>query len=259
MKMFENPLRNKLATNPHAKLIGTMLDEDRNPLIIPLLAKAGFDFVIIDCEHGTYTYFDVLQFCLAAKNFNMAVLARTPGDDYISLAKMWDSGVHGIMVPHIESKEQAEQIVNFSKYPPLGHRGYGPRGIITDFENLATEEKIARINQHTMLFAQLESETAVKNIESIATVSGIDGWIVGPMDLSISLGVPGRLSDPKFLAAFERILHSGQAHDIPVGLHVRSLEMLQNWQQQGLQILMYSTPYDMLLDTAAAAVKTLKG
>ena len=108
-----------------------MITEIRNPLLIPLLIDAGFDFAIVDMEHATFTHYELSQFVIAAKRTEFTVLARPWASDYISLAKVWDSGGQGIMVPCVETVEEVRGIIDASKYPPIGQRGYGPRGIIT--------------------------------------------------------------------------------------------------------------------------------
>jgi 2-keto-3-deoxy-L-rhamnonate aldolase RhmA len=254
--MLQNHLLKKISSN--IPIIGTMLAEIRNPLIIPLLEKAGFDFVIVDMEHGTYSFYDVLQFVLAAKSTSLTVLVRTPGKDGQMISKVFDSGALGIMVPRVETVEEVRKIIDMTKYPPIGTRGYGPRGILTDFDSLSTEEKISLINQETLIWLQIESHNAVQQISSLINFSEINGIVIGPADLSISMAIPGQFKNPLMIETCENVLNACLKKGIPCGIHLRDLDSLKYWKQKGMKILIYTTPFDLLLEKFALDIKELK-
>lgn len=254
--MIENPLFQKLASNK--PIFGTMLAEIRNPLIIPLLAKTGLDFVIVDMEHGTYEYYDIVQFVLAAKSTSLAVLVRPPGKDGQMISKVLDSGALGVMVPRVETIEEVRTIIDATKYPPIGKRGYGARGIVTDFDANSTAEKITHINQQTMIWLQIESVNAINHITSLINFPEINGVVIGPADLSVSMQVPGQFQDSGLIAACEKVIAACNKQGIKSGIHLRDLNSLKIWHQKGMNILIYTTPFDLILEKMALDVKELK-
>src|SRR5271157_6555418 len=176
--MQENQLKRKMVAGE--TVMGTMIKELQTPLLVPLLASAGLDFAIIDTEHGPFSYSDIQNFVLAAKHSSFTVLVRPPGSDYISIARALDSGAQGLMVPRVETPEEVQQIVGAAKYPPLGNRGYGPGGIVTDFQGgLSQAQKMEVINAETVLILQIEKSEAVDCIEELIAPPAVDGVIIG--------------------------------------------------------------------------------
>jgi 2-dehydro-3-deoxyglucarate aldolase/4-hydroxy-2-oxoheptanedioate aldolase len=255
--MHENLLKRKIAAG--GPVIGTMIKDIESPLIIPLLASSGLDFAIVDTEHGPFSYADIQDLVLAAKGTNFTVLVRPPGSDYISIARALDNGAQGLMVPRVESPEEVQQIISACKYPPTGNRGYGPGGIITDFQGGASQaEKMDAINAETLLILQIEKGAAIDQIEEMVAPSAVDGVIIGPADLSISLGIPGDFQNPEIVSAIGRVVAACQARGIPSGIHVRDLNLLRQWQEHGMTLLMYATPFDFVQAEAKHAVAVLR-
>ncbi len=255
--MFENPLKDKLDAGEH--VVGTMVTEIRNPLLVPLLERAGFDFLVVDFEHGTFSHYDLLQFVLAARRSSLTVLARPPGGDYISLAKIWDAGARGILVPRVENPEQVRGIIQASKYPPFGARGYGPRGIVTFMDDsLPADQKIGIINNNSLIFLQVEKKIAVEQIDGLLAPDHINGVIIGPADLSVSLGIPGQFTSDLFCEAVELVLAACNAYQIPMGFHSGDLDLVRYWRSKGASISMYSSPWSLLAGEAKKVVEQLR-
>jgi 2-dehydro-3-deoxyglucarate aldolase/4-hydroxy-2-oxoheptanedioate aldolase len=255
--MHENPLKRKIAAG--GPIIGTMLKDIQTPLIIPLLANSGLDFAIVDTEHGPFSYADIQDLVLVAKNTDFTVLVRPPGSDYISIARALDNGAQGLMVPRVETPEEVQQIISACKYPPTGNRGYGPGGIITDFQAGASQaEKMETINSETLLILQIENRTAVEQIEEMVAPPAVDGVIIGPADLSVSLGMPGDLQNSEMVAAIDRVVAACQARGIPSGIHVRDLDLLRQWQERGMTLLMYSSPLELIQSELKRSVAILR-
>lgn len=253
--MFENKLKTKLVAGE--TVIGTMNDEIHDPLLMPLLNRCGFDFVIHDYEHGTFALNDMVQFAQAAKSTNLTVMARPPGFDYISIAKLWDAGAQGLMVPRVETPEQVHQIIQFSKYPPMGERGYGPRGIITNYESIQMKEKVNIINQNTLIIIQIEKKLAIENIESIIVPAEIDGVIVGPYDLSLSLGIPEEFTNPLFVKSIEKVIQACKKRGIPSGIHASNMKDLLMWKEKGMRLLMCGSTFKFIQEAGSDIVKKI--
>ncbi len=244
--MRENPLRQKLRAGE--LVCGTMIKDVNNPLLVPLLADAGLEFAIVDTEHSAYTHLDLQNFALAAQTRNIALLVRPPGGDYLSIAKVLDCGAEGILVPRVETPEEVAGIIAAAKYPPVGNRGYSPSGVTTGYKkDLTMAQKVQQINQETLVLLQIEKTAAVDQIEAILQPNEIDGVIVGPADLSLSMGMPGDYDNLKFVDAIIRVIVACSARNIPCGIHLPDIARLIAWKQQGMTILMYASPFQMIM------------
>ncbi len=256
--MRENPVKGKLRAGE--LVCGTMIKDVHNPLLVPLLADAGLDFAIVDMEHSTYSYLDVQNFALAAQTRQIALLVRPPGSDYQSIAKLLDCGAEGILVPRVETPEEVAGIIDIVKYPPEGNRGYSPSGVTTGYKNdLTITQKVHQINQEVLILLQIEKSMAVDQIEAILQPPEIDGAVIGPADLSLSLGIPGDYDNPKQVEAIDRVLTACHARKIPCGIHLSDIAKLSVWKQHDMTILMYSNPFQMIAADILRFLGTLRG
>ncbi len=254
--MYANPIIEKLQRKE--SIYGTMIDEISNPLVIPLLSRAGFDFAVIDMEHGAFTIRDIVNFVIASKNCPISIIVRTPGKDPQMISKILDNGAHGIMVPHVETKAEVQSIIQASKYPPIGIRGYGPRGIITDYETIPCEEKVRIINQNIVIWIQIESVIAIEKLDMLLSFPDINGVIIGPMDLSLSMGIPGQMHDIHIQQAFQKVLAQCNQKGVPCGIHFKDLAKSKEWKAKGMNICLYSTAFELLFEKAKKDLSELK-
>jgi 2-keto-3-deoxy-L-rhamnonate aldolase RhmA len=238
--------------------IGTMVSEMRNEEIAHILAAAGFDFFVIDTEHGSAGMETVQRICRAARSAGIAPLVRVTDIAYALIARTLDAGALGLMVPHVETAADAREIARCAKYPPMGERGFGLRAAVTDYSGAPVPDVIAWSNAETMLMAQVESSRCLDNLEEIAAVPGIDVLLVGPTDLSISLGVPGQFQHPTMQAAYRRVAETAERHGIVAGLHPSDLAVVQYGRSVGMRCLMYSSEVRLLLAAARQAVQALR-
>lgn len=239
-------------------VIGTMVSEMRNEEIAYVLAAAGFDFFVVDTEHGAAGMETVQRICRAARSAGIVPLVRVTDITYALIARTLDAGALGLMVPHVETAADAREIVRCAKYPPVGERGFGLRSAVTDYSGASVPEAIAWSNTETMLMAQVESSRCLDNLDEIAAVPGIDVLLVGPTDLSISLGVPGQLLHATMQAAYRRVAETAVRHAIAAGLHPSDLAVVQYGRTVGMRCLMYSSEVRLLLGAARQAVQALR-
>jgi 2-keto-3-deoxy-L-rhamnonate aldolase RhmA len=255
--MTKNGAKAKLREGGAA--IGTMVSEMRSEEVAYVLAAAGFDFFVVDTEHGSAGMETVQRLCRAARSAGIAPLVRVTEIGYAPIARTLDAGALGLMVPHVETPEDARAIVRFAKYPPAGERGFGLRSAVTDYSGASVPAAIAWSNAETMVMAQVESRRCLDNLEEIAAVPGIDVLLVGPTDLSIALGVPGQLLHPAMEEAYRRVVDVARRHNLAAGLHPGDLKVVRRGRDLGMRCLMYSAEIRLLWTAAQDAVQTIRG
>jgi 2-keto-3-deoxy-L-rhamnonate aldolase RhmA len=224
----ENPVKRKLAAGDVS--LGTMVFEFATTGIARLAAASGAEFVLLDQEHTGASLETVRMFAATARACDVVPLVRVPATEYHLLAGALDVGPMGVMVPMVESAEQARKIVASAKYPPVGRRGVG---ILyrDDWVEGSVAATMERVNQELLLIAQVETAAGVEHADEIATVEGIDVLWIGHYDLTTSLGIPGQFEHESYLSAVDRLLEvsrrSGKALGIMAGTvddGVRALE-----------------------------------
>jgi 2-dehydro-3-deoxyglucarate aldolase/4-hydroxy-2-oxoheptanedioate aldolase len=240
-------------------VVGTMISEMLNPEVAYILATAGMDFLMVDCEHSAIGFESIQNIMRAARAAGLVPLARVTQNDYPFIARILDIGAMGIMVPRVNTAEEARRVVRCAKYPPLGERGFGARGVITDYEAVSVREVIEWVNEHTLIIVQVESAKAVENLEEITRVPGIDIALIGPNDLSVSLGVPGEFTHPRFLEAVERTFEICLRNGVSPAIHTGDLEAIKGYRDKGMRFLMVGSESRLLLLAATDAVRQLVG
>lgn len=189
-----------------------------HPSIAEILATAGYEWVVVETEHTAIDNSETLRLIMAIEHGGAVPLVRLAWNDPIQCKAVLDSGAAGVIVPMVNTREDAELAVKSAKYPPLGFRGVGlarAQGYGQTFTDY-----VATANDHTLLIVQIEHKTAVENIEAILDVPGIDGTFIGPYDLSMSMGLPGQLEHPDVIAARERVLAATKARGLAPGIHL---------------------------------------
>jgi 2-keto-3-deoxy-L-rhamnonate aldolase RhmA len=237
-----------------------MIKETLNPGIVDVLEIAGFDYFVIDMEHARYdmeTIADILQY---ARRSDLTGVVRIPRLDYAYVAKALDMGAEGIWVPHLDTADEAGQLVDFGKYPPQGRRGAAVP-IFRQQEYQQAESPAAYYqgcNDEVLLIAQIESTGAVDNIAKIAGIDGIDVCMMGTNDLSLDMGYPGQGKHPEVKKAIRQVVDACKKANIASGNHIGSLDDLRYWMNQGMQMITYTYDTQLIIDSGKAALKTLK-
>lgn len=217
-----------------------------HPAIAEIMAKAGFDWVVIDLEHSvmdislTGDLIRVIDLCGAAP------LVRLTSNDPNQIKRVMDAGAHGIVVPMVNSAADAAKAVAATRYPPRGTRGVGlgrAHGYGVSFQDY-----LAWQHEGPVVIAQIEHKDAIEQLDAILTVPGIDGFIVGPYDLSCSMGIPGQFEDEAFVRSMTRIREAGKRIGCPAGLHIvePDLVRLESCIREGYTFIAYSVDMRML-------------
>ncbi len=186
--------------------------------IAEIMATAGYDWVVIETEHTAIDNSEALRLIMAIEGKGCVPLVRLAWNDPIQAKAVLDSGAAGVLVPMVNSREEAQMAVDAVRYPPLGKRGVGLAR--AQGYGQAFTEYVRAANDHGLLIVQIEHIDAVKNIDEILSVKGIDGTFIGPYDLSMSMGIPGELDHPDIQAAKHKVLEATLAHGLVPGIHL---------------------------------------
>ncbi len=235
--MRNNHVKNKLQRGGTS--IGTFMFEFATPGIGPIAAQAGAEFAVFDMEHTGWGVETIRLLIGTTRATNMIPMVRIPATEYHFVARVLDMGAMGIMVPMVESAAQARKIVESAKYPPLGRRGAAFTVAHDDYTGGDIVEKIQTANSQTLLIAQIETATGVRNVNEIAAVEGIDVLWIGHFDLSNSLGIPGQFDHRKFEEAVAQVLNACQKHQKAAGFLASDVAGGKRLLDQGFRMLSY--------------------
>jgi len=186
--------------------------------IAEIMADAGFDWLCVDLEHSVIDYYEAEKLIAAIQAKGCAPYVRVGENSPLIIKRMLDAGAIGIIVPSVNSKKDAERAVKAVKYPPLGNRGVG-LARAQDY-GFGFSDYSKNINEKTKVIVQIEHIEAIKNLKEILSVDGINGTIIGPYDLSGSIGKPGKYNDPKVIDALKKYEKISKELKKPFGYHV---------------------------------------
>ncbi len=237
---------------------GTMIRQARDPGAPVIFASAGYDFVLIDMEHGNYHMETVADLIRGAKSAGIAPIIRVPHLESFFISRVLDAGAEGIMVPMTSTKEQAEAIVRYSKYTPIGQRGFGTQTGQTDYKPLKATDFMKEANDHTLIIAQIETREAIENVDAILGTEGIDVGLIGPNDLSISLGIPDQLESEMLTQAIERVVEAAKKRGKVSGIHIGNPGLVRKWRDRGMTMLACSTDIGLLYNASKLTLGEMK-
>jgi 2-keto-3-deoxy-L-rhamnonate aldolase RhmA len=254
--MERNTVKEKLKKG--LSVFGTSLTDCRDPEFATLLHAAGLDFFFVDMEHSPTTYTEVQGLCRAGRAAGILPMARVPQNESFLITRALDVGAMGLVVPRVHSPGEARSAVSYMKYMPVGRRGFGMRSIITDYQWTNARDEMNSANQETLVVLQIESKEGLESVEEIATISGVDALMIGPYDLSISMGIAEEFRNPVFWKAVDRIIQACEKSGIAAGVQFGNMESLRECQRRGVRFLLYSNDVTVLLDGYKQAVALLK-
>ncbi len=231
---------------------GTFLNSG-SPLAAELCARAGFDWVIIDLEHGATTEGDLLAHLYAVGASDTTALVRPASGERLRIGRALDLGAEGIMIPRIDTPEQAREAINWLRWPPDGGRGLA---LLTRGAELGEvgHGSIGALNQRIVGIVQVESPSAVEYAAEIAEIDGVDVLFVGPTDLSHSMGVPGRFDDPAFLDALRAVVAAAESAGKAAGILLRDAAALPAHRELGFRFIGLGSDGAFVSDGARAVL-----
>jgi len=229
-----------------------------HPAIAEIMANAGFDWLAIDLEHSAITIREAEELIRVVELSNVVPLVRLTSNDADLIKRVMDAGAHGIIVPMVNSAEEAELAVRSVRYPPYGARGVG---LARAQKYGAGFEKYKKWqSEHSTVIVQIEHIEAVNNLESILSIPGVDGFIVGPYDLTSSMGIPGDFLNPEYLKVMESIKQTAAKIGAPGGVHIieSDVEQLHKCLNEGYKFIAYSLDIRMIDSVCRSAIESIK-
>ena len=235
-------------------LIGTLVSLP-SPEVTEILAQTGYDWLFIDAEHGAFNPQQAQAMLQAAGD--CPCIIRVPSGDEVWIKKALDIGAAGIIVPQVHTAEQAKQIVKSCKYSPQGTRGVGigrAHQYGTGFENY-----IKTANRNTAVILQAESRAAIDNIHAIAAIKGVDAILIGPYDLSASLGKIGQVKDKTVVSAINKVIRACQAANVRLGYFGVNADAVKPYIKKGFTLITVGVDSLFLIKSAKETLTGLHG
>ncbi len=252
----DNPLKVRIAAG---KPVVGCWSHLVSPAAAEILALSGYDFVIIDNEHGPTSLSESTILMMAVSTTPAATLMRVPWNDPVYIKRALDTGIEGLMIPAVEDAEAARRAVAACRYPPEGIRGVAYAVTRAAEYGLKLKEYAEKANDNLLVMCQVESAKTVDNIEEIGADDGIDVLYIGPFDLSASMGKPGQFDDPEVTETLERaeagILASGKT----LGAIVRPGDNIASMVERGYGLMVSASDATLLRDAAGADVRAARG
>jgi 2-keto-3-deoxy-L-rhamnonate aldolase RhmA len=228
-------------------VFGQMVLELFTPGIGPMLAACGLEFVIYDMEHGRCDIGLLSEMAASCRGSEIVPLVRVPDLHFQPLSRVLDLGLQGVMVPRVETRAQAEEVVAQLKYAPLGRRGVA-LGVAHDLYRAGGPEFFDQANESTIVILLLETARAFDNLEEIVSVPGVDIAWIGHYDLTVSMGIPAQFDHPRFLEAMNILVASCRRHGVAPGFLPATPESAGYWIHSGFRALSLGSDIGVFLD-----------
>jgi 2-keto-3-deoxy-L-rhamnonate aldolase RhmA len=216
-----------------------------------IMKTAGFDWLFIDLEHGATSVETAYTISVAALDAEIAPLVRVPSGELALGTRCLDGGALGIVMPHVDTAEEARALVNAFRFAPLGHRSISGAYPQLRFAATPVSEVVAALNSATLVVTMLETPRAIENAEHIAAVPGVDVLLIGSNDLCLEMGIPGQLDHARLATAIERVVRACQANGKWAGLGgVYGKELLKRYIGLGMRMILAGGDIGLLLGAA---------
>ena len=235
-----------------------MLVEIRQPSIMQVLSNAGFDFVIIDGEHGPFSIETIADLTRAARQVNVTPIVRVPEITYTAITQSLDAGAQGIMIPRVTEPKHVESALQYMKYPPIGKRGSVLARGHTEFKVGDLRNALKTLNDESMLIVQIETKEAAENLDAILSIEGVDAALVGPTDLTVAFDKHGNFADPHIKATIENVVTSCRQHGVIPAIHMNELDQALTWAANGMRMVSFNSEIGLLTMTGRQSSASLR-
>lgn len=229
-----------------------------DPAVVEIMGFAGFDFVIIDAEHGPISMESAQNMIRAAESVKITPIIRVGNNDEALILRALDIGAQGIEIPQINSKPDAVRAVKSVKYSPQGERGVCRYVRAANYSSMDKFKYFESANNETMIIAHIEGVEGISNLDEILSVPGIDVIFIGPYDLSQSLGIPGQVNHSLVVEKMKEVVTKCRENNIAVGTFADDVETAKSWVSLGVQYMSFSVDVGILYEVSKQIVEKLK-
>ena len=229
-----------------------------DPCVTEIFAEAGFEFIWVELEHSQLDKYPVYLHILAARSRQVPVFVRMPDTNPANVKALLDMGASGIIFPLVKTRQDAETAVSACRYPPVGMRGFGPRRAARyGFMDLNTY--IEKADSNVWVLLMIEHIEAVNNLDAILSVPGIDGLVLGPCDLSSSMGLIGQVNHEEVRKKIDLVIEKARAKGIPVGVSIAyNLEAARAWLKRGIAWIELSGDLNFLAQSSKRCLQEVR-
>lgn len=257
MTTFRNPVREKLETG--ALALGFSVRMLRTVEVAAMTKAAGYDWLWLDCEHGTLSLDAAAQIATAALDAGIAPIVRVPNGEYSLATRILDNGALGIVMPHVDTADEAHEIVRKLKYPPVGHRSIGGIGPHYGLRTLPVDEATTALNAANLTIVMLETPKAIENVEAIAAVPGVDVLLIGSNDLCAEMGIPGAFATDRLADSYRRMIGACRKHRKHPGMAgIYTESIMQRYIDMGARFVLGGGDAALLMGAAVARAANLR-
>ena len=254
--MRPNPVKSRLAAGGHA--VGTMAFEFFTPSLPQIVKAAGAQFLLYDMEHSGAGIETMKAQFACCRGLPIAPWVRVPVNEYHFIARVLDAGAHGVMVPMVDSVDDAKRAVRSMQYPPEGRRGSAFGMAHDDYLPGAPVDKIAAARARNVLIALIETPGGVAAADEIAALPGVDILWLGHFDLTNFMGIPGQFDHPDYLAAVDRIVAAARRHGKPAGFLALDDDWARRYHAKGFRVMAYGLDSQLLQSALRRGIELLR-
>ena len=240
--------------------IGVGLRQARTVDVAQIMKTAGFDWLFIDCEHNSMDTDIAAQIASASLAIGVTPVVRVAGKEHWFSSRMLDNGAQGVVVPHVDTAEEAKRVADACRFPPVGHRSMGGGLQQLGFASMPVGDAARIVNEETLVVVMLESPQGIENCEAIAAVKGIDALLIGTNDFCFELGIPGQFNDPRIVEAYQKMIAACRKHGKFAGMGgMYTPELLERHVNMGVQLILSGSDFNLLMQAATARAKLVRG
>jgi len=252
----ENFLKNKLKSGK--MVIGTW-SIIPSPLVADIISSSGVDFIIIDAEHGAVSFETAQKMAMACVSRGVSPIMRVGSVNESDILKALDIGMHGVQVPNINNIKDAQKVVQCSKYPPIGNRGFSPFTRAGGYSLSNATGLTQTANENTLIGINVEGVEAINDIDNILTIKEVDVVFIGLFDLSKALGIPGEVDNPRVLSYLNELTRKISSAGKYPGTIATSMEKAKEFEGIGIKYMLYLVDCEMLRSSYENIVNQIKG
>nr|WP_110802455.1 aldolase/citrate lyase family protein [Mycolicibacterium iranicum] len=231
----------------------------RTPDVPAIAATCGYDAVYVDLEHTSTTLETAGMLCSSALGAGIDGLVRVPSQDRSLIARVLDVGASGIIVPHINSRQEAQAVVDAARFPPVGHRSISGPNALSGYASVPATELTATLEARTVVAVMVETPAAVAAVDDIASVDGLDMIVIGPSDLTAEMGIHGQYENEYFHNAVKSVAAACRNHGVALGVAgIKSLDLLESFVDLGLRFISAGTDVGMMTEAVTTRAQALR-